>query len=293
MTPGTIGRQVQLLANYYKITTADVVVVHYDVEITKAENERFAKKAPPAGGKPKTEAEAAAAAEEAEEANKAFVRFLARCSNDIIKALVAANQAIFSKDLQYVWDGQRNLYTTKLLKLSGGGGDEQVFNNLKVDIPGGRPGFFKLKVKRVDRVDLSEVTSFYNKKTGDISERVLSIFEMVFRFMCTGPYESYQRKFFDMSTRRPLGFKVNTNRIEWRFCLFTGTVTLRFCFPFAGAPGRLRQRLHQLSANDRIRPRPQRPPEDRRPDHQVLHHAAGDGGQPGRCPRPRPPRPAD
>ena len=40
MTPGKTGRQVELLSNYYKITISDVVVEHYDVEITKAKNER-------------------------------------------------------------------------------------------------------------------------------------------------------------------------------------------------------------------------------------------------------------
>ena len=43
MTLGKTGRQVELLSNYYKITTSDVVVEHYDVEITKAKNERAAK----------------------------------------------------------------------------------------------------------------------------------------------------------------------------------------------------------------------------------------------------------
>ncbi|KAH9398919.1 argonaute 5 [Tyrophagus putrescentiae] len=194
---------VQLLANYYKITTADVVVVHYDVEITKAESDQFAKKAPAGPSKNETET---AVVEAKKTKNKAFVRFFSGYSNDIIKALITANQAIF-KDLLYVWDGQRNLFTTRLLNLSGG--DEQVFNNLKVEIPGGRPSFFKLKVKRVSRVDLSEMTSFYDMKTGEINNRVLSIFEIVFRFMCTGPFESHRQKFFDINTRRPLGFKAS------------------------------------------------------------------------------------
>ncbi len=212
MTPGTIGRQAQLLANYYKITTADVVVVHYDVEITKAESDQFAKKAPAGPSKNETET---AVVETKKTKNKAFVRFFSGYSNDIIKALITANQAIF-KDLLYVWDGQRNLFTTRLLNLSGGG--EQVFNNLKVEIPGGRPSFFKLKVKLVSRVDLSEMTSFYDMKTGEINNRVLSIFEIVFRFMCTGPFESRRQKFFDINTRRPLGFKVS--RLPFH-CLFT------------------------------------------------------------------------
>ena len=98
MIPGKTGRQVELLPNYYEITTSDVVVEYYDVEITKTKNERAEKI--PSAGTPRNEVEAviALAAARTEEANKAFGRFLSRCSNSIIKALAAKYKAIF-KDL--------------------------------------------------------------------------------------------------------------------------------------------------------------------------------------------------
>ena len=98
MTPGKTGRQVELLSNYCEITTSDVVVEHFDVEITKTKNEQAEKI--PSAGTPRNEVEAvvALAAAKTEEANKAFVRFLSRCSKPIIKALAAKYKAIF-KDL--------------------------------------------------------------------------------------------------------------------------------------------------------------------------------------------------
>lgn len=127
------------------------------------------------------------------------MRFLTRSSSFIIEELVKTNPAIF-KDLQYLWDGQRNFYTTKQINLKG---EEQVFT-VNVNFPHGKPGAFMLKIMRVDRVDLSQVKSFYDKNTGDISERVMSIFDLVFRFMCTGSYVGHQRKFYDMATRQSM-----------------------------------------------------------------------------------------
>ena len=136
---------------------------------------------------------------EATEDDDGFQRFLKKFSPQIVEQLVKDNQKVF-KDVPYVYDGQKNFYTSKTLTLQDAKGtkDMQTFK-VKVDFDGGKPGFYNIKMKRVERIDLSEVVQFYQGKTNTISERSVSIFEMAFRFIFGRHYESYQRKFFDLN----------------------------------------------------------------------------------------------
>ena len=170
------------------------------------------------------------------------MRFLTRSSSFIIEELVKTNPAIF-KDLQYLWDGQRNFYTTKQINLKG---EEQVFT-VNVNFPHGKPGAFMLKIMRVDRVDLSQVKSFYDKNTGDISERVMSIFDLVFRFMCTGSYVGHQRKFYDMATRQSM---CKVSQLSSYFILSAIVHFVLLTFSLQGAICRLCKWFHPICPND-------------------------------------------
>ena len=93
---------------------------------------------------------------------------------------------------RHVFDGARNLFTVKLLPLP----DRSYRAPVTVDIDG-RPGVFKLKITLVDRVPMAEAFDFYSAKQSILPERVVHVFEIVFRALISQAYESFQRKFFD------------------------------------------------------------------------------------------------
>ena len=197
---GTVGRHVELVSNFYKFDTSDVTVFHYDVDIIKinqfgsnkceAVEIKNDKSSSPTSG---TSTHSSPDTEEAINTN--LERFIKKFSYLIIQEFVKKNIFIFGT-AQWVYDGYKNFYTIK--ELNFGGKNEFIAPvNIHVD---NHLTDFVIKLKLVERIKLGDVLEFYNGRKRIISERIISTYEIVFRFIISHQYGSFQRKFFDMTS---------------------------------------------------------------------------------------------
>ena len=203
---GTEGRPVELIANFYHFTTSDIAVVHYDIDITK--DKKFVKSGNGNGngngsngngngngnGQSPT-GSSNTSSTSSDEMTTNLERFIKKFSPKIVDKFVADNPALF-QTVRHVYDGGKNLYTTKLLDFRTKH-DYHTKIELQID---NRPANFNVKLKMVDRIGVSEVLDYYSKKKDTLSERAVSIYEIIFRFIMGKNYEVFQRKFFDLST---------------------------------------------------------------------------------------------
>lgn len=238
MAAGKEGRPIELLANFYKITTrGDVAVIHYDLDIVRNRPPKGAGApgssggggggdSPPdvsglnisGGGKsssdsPSTDTSGevnvgepttgagggAAPGGDAAGAGGAAPstssdRFVMRFASQVISKMIADNETFAG--VRLVHDGQKNLYTTRMLDFKG---QPSVKFAVQIDIDG-HPADFNVRVRMVENVPVKEVIEYYTKKKADLSERVISIYEHVLRFIMGKDYAAFQRKLFDMGT---------------------------------------------------------------------------------------------
>lgn len=196
LAAGFEGQPIDLIGNFYRIInpTADVSVYHYDVDIGKFRPPRRPRDGDMAAG-PAKESDELQQRPLSDEMKLAQERFIKKFSDKIVEKVVADNANIF-KDVPYVYDGFKNLYTTKLLELN----SDTVALTVEMDIDN-RPANFKVILRQVDKVSLAEAKDYYENKSGAkvISERVLAVYDIIFRFVVGKSYEQYQRKFFDTS----------------------------------------------------------------------------------------------
>lgn len=200
LTPGTFYpgvKPVKLLANFYPFITSDVIMYHYDVNITKSKKKVKGENEP----KPKLKKLQPEVGQSAEKTDRDPTElFIKKFSPVIFAQFKAGNPRIFS-NIHSIYDEYKNLYTTKELNLPESGEFVQ-----KADI-NGKPEFFKIMLRLVESVDLSEVSRYYKGEgVMEVSERTISVFEIIFRslFVQAG-YTWFQRKFFDAEkSERPM-----------------------------------------------------------------------------------------
>ncbi|KAJ6216351.1 hypothetical protein RDWZM_007508 [Blomia tropicalis] len=183
---GKEGRAIELVSNFYKIDSSSVVTLHYDIQITpgKESSDRTSSDHP---------SNPSSLSDEVRNAN--LERFIKKFAPKIFELLTVTKSDLF-KDVTYCYDGYRNFFTTKLLNFNG----KQSYNaKVQVQIDN-RPKDFDVKLTFVDRINMQEVTDFYNGKATEISERVISIYEILLRSIMSKDYAVFQRKFYDMST---------------------------------------------------------------------------------------------
>ncbi|KAJ6224924.1 hypothetical protein RDWZM_003469 [Blomia tropicalis] len=183
LTHGTRGEPIELISNFYNFLHADRLIHHYSVNIKKIFIPRHEN----------TKSSGDETFVLDEEKKTAQMKFIKRFAEKIFDSFVKENSKVFG-GITYVYDGYANLYTTKEL-------DQLDDNyNLKVNIEG-RIGNFLIDLKCVRTISLSEVENYYRGKSGQvsISEEVLSIFEIIFRFIYKKEFAINQRKFFDLS----------------------------------------------------------------------------------------------
>ena len=97
-----------------------------------------------------------------------------------------------------MYDGLKNLYSTKPLKFSSDDKKKEFTKNVNVDIDG-KSVCFMIIFNLADSVSMRDAVDYYEgKTTKPISERIISIFEIIFRSVIGKSYTPYQRKFFDL-----------------------------------------------------------------------------------------------
>lgn len=183
---GTEGQSLDLVANYFKLETSDTMVFHYDVHIEKSATEK------PAFGqdaKPSTSLDSIEPLKKTPSTDK-FIRF---CSPLILDQFIAEQKDLFH-GLRYVYDGYKNLYTTKALNIQS---SEEYMMHLKVD---GKSMHFMLRLALVERVLASDVLQYYSGQAGAVSDRTLAMYEILYRFVLGQCYENFRRNHYDLSS---------------------------------------------------------------------------------------------
>src|SRR5699024_11523616 len=87
------------------------------------------------------------------------------------------------------------LYATKVLNLPTDP-EEQA-----IDIAG-RVSYFTIKLTRVAQVNLSQVEHYYEKKVSAIEQSVITVYDLVLRFVMQKFYTAYQGNFYDLDKRQ-------------------------------------------------------------------------------------------
>lgn len=212
MACGTEGTSVELISNFYQIMHSDIKVYHYDCEIVKVRVPREPRNSgepssPPdgikrspdsglgCGGDSKKEQPQEGQPQELSDDRKmAQERFIKKFADKILDDFACAHPNLF-EDAAHVYDGWKNVYTTKLLNFGTG---HQITEKVDVNIDQ-KMATFKVTLKLVDRISMSEALEYYNGKAKSaISERIISVFEAILRYVMSKSYSSYQRKFFDL-----------------------------------------------------------------------------------------------
>lgn len=210
LAPGKEGRPIELLANFYKITTnAEGTVFHYDLEITRIRKAKDAEldlsslkvsetpildksSSSPSSSDKSAEGsgEFKVKSKEAERSD----RFTAKFADQVIKQLLTTSPTF--NGVRYVHDNMKNLFTMKMIDLNN---QRQATFAVVVDIDG-RPCDFNVRVKLVDNIAVKEVIDYYMRKKEDLSERVVSVYEILLRFIMGKDYVTFQRKLFDLES---------------------------------------------------------------------------------------------
>ena len=121
--------------------------------------------------------------------------FIKKFADSIMAKFVADHPAVF-QGVHHAYDGWKNLYTNKRLNL--GGGDE-LAAQLEMTICD-RPATFLIRLQTACKISMGEAVDFYNGKSSTpVSEQVIAVFDVIFRFVIGKSYATYQRKFFDLS----------------------------------------------------------------------------------------------
>ena len=175
-----------MVGNFYRLIHEEITVHQYDVDIVKLRKPIIG----PGGAElPSTDTLP-------DDRRAAQERFIKKFAEKILVEFIKASNDIF-QDTPYVFDGYKQLYTTRILHFD----DEKNDYSKKVEVDiDGRVSSFMLTIKRVDTVSLNEALDFYNNKsTLNISEKVISVFEVILRFVIGKGYTPHQRKFFDLT----------------------------------------------------------------------------------------------
>lgn len=193
---GTVGRPVNLVANFYKLNISDVEIFHYDVEITKfqvnpqPEKPAFVKSVPPPSP---DNSDSTGSSEKTPTAEK-FIRLF---SPLILKKVLDEKKDMF-KDVAFVFDGYKSLYTTRQLVLDAVLSGKPGYKvTITID---GRPKDFSFRLRLVERVAVREVLDYYAGKGNTVGERTLSAYEVALNYIFGLNYENFRRSHYDIDT---------------------------------------------------------------------------------------------
>ncbi|KAH9408210.1 argonaute 1 [Tyrophagus putrescentiae] len=204
-----------VLANFYRIAVSDIVVQHYDVAISvvkrwqikpqpqstqpKQSKQKVSKSSEPAAvmekGAVKVEKAVPAAAAADDDDQKADL-FVKKFSSEVFAAFQKDHPGYFtnssSSSSSLIYDGHKALYSVRLLPIP----PEQEFLQ-KVPIAGQGEKTFKVKIKHVESIDLSQAAAYFRRQVSEIPERVFTVLEIIFRRVITDAgYTTYQRNQF-------------------------------------------------------------------------------------------------
>lgn len=178
MSAGTLGSEVALLANLYRLTTSDLTFYQYDVSIefekredleTKFSQMELAKK---------------------NERNQLFIR---KHSATILEEAMKQNPDYFGRSPTYLFDGSRIMYVIKEFP---GSLDKSVKAMIE-----GRTKTFTVAIKRTSNVgvDTAAVKQYYqtDKKSDKITPEVMTVYELFLNHFIGQGFSSNKRSFFD------------------------------------------------------------------------------------------------
>ena len=182
MKSGTNGSPVELIANFFRLETTGLDVLHYDIEIKKARRNDVSS----------SSSTSELSAPQPMTSGAEF--FIRKFTPKILEHFFASNPDI-SQNVPFVHDGARNMYAAKKLNLPA----MPVTLSINID---GRVSEFTVKLTQVGQVNLSEVDHYYGKQVANISENVFAVYDLILRFVIGKFYTSYQHSFYDLSQKQ-------------------------------------------------------------------------------------------
>lgn len=200
---GTNGRPINLVSNFYKLSITETTIYHYDVNIQYESKNVDVKNLPEIETltlKEKKESDSdrsdSPLPNDSEEVVNSVQRLIQRHATEIFNQFVSENEQYFQR-MNYVFDGSRNLYVTEELGLPTERKTFQTKLTMRIE---NRPASFCIKLRMVEMISTKDIHDFYSGSESSISERSISIYEIIFRSIMAKNYELFQRKFFDLST---------------------------------------------------------------------------------------------
>ncbi|XP_017494677.1 PREDICTED: protein argonaute-2-like, partial [Rhagoletis zephyria] len=176
---GSEGRPVELLSNFFKITTNGKVVYHYSIGLQKMAY----RPEDPKSGDIKQYVLAPL--------QPGLEVFIRKCSAEILGAYFQQNAEVFGRT-PFVHDGAQKLYSTRPLDLK----DVPQVQTFTV---GGREARFAVTISLVGEIDLRELDNYYaaGGKAKTLSPAIIPVYEQVFRFLIEQQFTAYQSSFYD------------------------------------------------------------------------------------------------
>lgn len=159
---GQLGRPIMLRANFFKVEMPSADIFHYDISITPDKCPR-------------------------------------RVNREIIETMVKRFQANIFSERRPVYDGRKNLYTTKPLPI------DKVKYDLDVSLPSdGKDRVFKVSIKFKSKVSLYQlkVALGENGKNTEIPFESVQALDVVMRHLPSMTYTPVGRSFFSQPTSR-------------------------------------------------------------------------------------------
>lgn len=192
MGSGTEGQNVELVSNFFKISSKAVLVYQYSVTIKQEQQQEQKPKNAENSGKPFV---------------SKFSAFLKKVSPEIIDKFIKQNPAVFEgDDFGLITDGAQTIYSTAKLNL------ELLPEVSEIEL-NGRMNRFDICVSLVSTIDLGEVNRYYTAKKGNnppnkaqetVSTKVLPVYEQLFRYLVEKRFTPHQRNYYDLHDRKQL-----------------------------------------------------------------------------------------
>lgn len=199
MGSGSEGKPVELVSNFFKISSskASVLVYQYSVAI-KQEQPEQQPQSTENSGKPFV---------------SRFAAFLKKVSPEIIEKFIQQNTAVFKEDNEgadfgLITDGAQTIYSTAKLKL------ERIPEVTEMNL-NGRMNRLVINLSLVSTIDLGEVDRYYAAKnvrapnsssrpTETVPAKVVPVYEQLFRCLMEKRFTSHQRNYYDLNDRKQL-----------------------------------------------------------------------------------------
>lgn len=184
LEPGRIGTPIEVISNFYKLVTSDIEVYRYHLVVKKAKP-----------NKPKPPGKRVEFSLSLEQHHERSLKV-----HQIMMEFIEENPAIFA-NVTYAFDAWKEcLCTTSPLYLPSNEFMQKILVN-------GKKREFKLILRLIGPVNLSEASAYYRGQITEISKPVNIVLDTVLRHIMGKSYDSFGFRFFNFDSNEPSKLK--------------------------------------------------------------------------------------